>query len=95
MDVSQQPPLTVRFRDQVVGPFRVDLLVAQRLIIEVKVISQLTQVHEVQLVNYLQATWNSIGLLLNFGPHAQFKRRIFSAPDPRSSASIRVRRSNV
>lgn len=80
LEVSQQMPLAVRFRNTVVGQFRVDLLVAKRLVVEVKAISQITKIHEVQLVNYLKATGHPLGLLVNFGPKPQIKRRIVNHP---------------
>ena len=51
--VKQQAALTVMFRGQIVGEFRADLLIDDRLIIELKTVSQLSGAHEVQLVNYL------------------------------------------
>lgn len=77
ISVKQQASVVVTFRNQVVGEFRADLLVENRLIIELKAISSLTPAHEVQLVNYLKATGIRLGLLLNFGSRAQFKRRVF------------------
>jgi GxxExxY protein len=77
--VVQQAPLRVDFRGHTVGEFRADLLVDNRLIVEIKAVSQLAPAHEVQLVNYLKATGIRVGLLMNFGPHPQFKRRIFGA----------------
>jgi GxxExxY protein len=71
-------PLLVHFRDRLVGQFRADLLVEGRLIVEVKAVSQLVRIHEVQLVNYLRATGHRVGLLLNFGPRAQLRRRVFN-----------------
>lgn len=43
LDVLQQVPLTVRFRDTIVGQFRVDLLIAGRLVVEIKATSQITK----------------------------------------------------
>jgi GxxExxY protein len=89
----QQAPICVQFRDHVVGEFRADLLIENRLIVEVKAVSNIAPVHEVQLVNYLRATEIRVGLLLNFGPRPQFRRRVFEShkAHPRSSAPIRVR----
>lgn len=80
-----QVPLTVHYRGHVVGQFRADLLVAGTLIVEIKAVSQLIRAHEVQLVNYLRATGTRVGLLLNFGTRAEFRRRICPTPklDPR------------
>lgn len=93
--VVQQAPLRVDFRGSTVGEFRADLLVEGRLIVEVKAVQRLATAHEVQLVNYLKATGIHVGLLLNFGPKAEFKRRVLetNSPYPRSSASIRVQKN--
>ena len=92
VDVQQQACLIVRFRNQVVGEFRIDLLVENRLVIELKAVAQLASAHEVQLVNYLKASGLPIGLLFNFGQKPQLKRKIFnlSKLDPPSSDLIRV-----
>ena len=97
LEVERQASLPVYFRGHLVGDFRADLLVADRLVVEIKAVSQLVQAHEVQLVNYLKASGHPAGLLLNFGPRPQFKRRVHSNPlfNPRSSASIRVKEPNV
>jgi GxxExxY protein len=97
LSIEQQVPLRVHFHGHVVGEFRADLLVERRLILEMKALTQLTAVHEVQLVNYLKATGLHVRLLLNFGPRRQFKRRVLESASihPRSSASIRVKENNV
>ena len=75
--VRLQHPIVVRFRDQVVGEFRADLLVEDLIIVEIKSASSLASIHEAQLINYLKATGIRIGLLVNFGPRPQFRRRVF------------------
>lgn len=77
-DVSQQAALTVWFRGRPVGDFRADLIVDSSLVVEVKSVAKLHPVHEVQLVNYLKASRIEAGLLLNFGPRPQFKRRVLT-----------------
>ncbi|KFN46041.1 GxxExxY protein [Arenimonas metalli] len=77
-DVSQQVALTVWFRGQAVGDFRADLIVGSSLVVEIKAVSQIHSAHEVQLVNYLKASRIEVGLLLNFGPRPQFKRRVLA-----------------
>jgi len=86
LPVSQQVPCSVIFRGKNVGEHRIDLLVAESVIVETKAVSQLLPVHEAQLVNYLKATGHEIGLLLNFGPTPQVKRKILSNRNLRSSA---------
>lgn len=61
-----------------VGDYYADLIVNESVIVELKAVENLAPEHEVQLVNYLKATKIEVGLLLNFGPDPQFKRRVFS-----------------
>ena len=73
--VKQQEPITVCYEGQVVGEYCADLWVEDRVIIEVKAVQSLITQHEVQLVNYLTATGVDNGLLINFGPSVQVKRK--------------------
>ena len=73
--VRQQEPITVIYDSQEVGEFYADLWVDERVVIELKAIQTLAKQHEVQLVNYLTATRIDNGLLLNFGPSVQVKRK--------------------
>ena len=86
LPVSQQVSCPVIFRGSNVGEYRIDLLVAEAIIVETKAVNQLLPIHEAQLVNYLKATGYEIGLLLNFGPTPQVKRKILSNKNLRSSA---------
>ena len=76
--VERQVPIDVRFHGQVVGHFRADMLLEERLLVEVKAVVQIASTHEAQLLNYLKATGVRLGLLFNFGPRPEFRRRIFS-----------------
>ncbi len=91
LQVQSQVPISVGFRGRSVGEFRADLLVGESLIIEVKAQAAILATHEAQLLNYLKATGIPVGLLLNFGPRPQFKRRIFTESlirvDPRQSVA--------
>lgn len=53
-------------------------LVEKCVIVELKAVESIAPEHEVQLVNYLKATEIEVGLLLDFGPKPQFKRKVFS-----------------
>ena len=75
--VERQRPITVRYRGNIVGDFRADLVVEERLLVEIKAASALLPVHEAQLINYLKGTGLQLGLLLNFGLRPQVRRRIF------------------
>jgi GxxExxY protein len=74
LTVQQERTTEVRFRGQVVGVFRTDLVVENVVIVELKVARLLDSVHEAQLLNYLKATRFEVGLLLNFGNRPQFRR---------------------
>ena len=66
----------VYYDGELVGDFRADLIVEDRVIVEIKAIDNLTTPHEVQLVNYLVATNTPIGLLINFGTDSvEIKRK--------------------
>lgn len=77
LTVEQQSPITVYFFGQVVGKYLADLLVNDKVIVELKAVQSLTAQHEAQLLNYLKATRIEVGLVLNFGPKAEFKRKVF------------------
>ena len=73
---AAEVPVPVYFRGEVVGNFRADLVVNDCVLLELKAVSAFDGAHEGQLLHYLRATSLEVGLLLNFGPRAQFKRFI-------------------
>ena len=73
--VEQRAPIKVIYEGQVVGNYFADLWVDERVLIEIKACETLIKRHEVQLVNYLTATGVDTGLLLNFGPSVQVRRK--------------------
>lgn len=92
--VYRQMPVDVWFEGEVVGKYCADLVVNQLVIVEVKAEESLHPRNEAQLVNYLRATPMEVGLLLNFGEKAIFRRKLFTndrkpnLPPQRPSASI-------
>jgi len=78
LSVSQQKSIKVHYEKEEVGNYYADLLVNDLVIIELKAAESLCEEHEAQLINYLKATNIEVGLLLNFGRKAEFKRKIFS-----------------
>ena len=62
----------------IVGDYFADLLVDELVIVELKAMDSLCEEHEAQLINYLKATEIEVGLLLNFGKKAEFRRKIFT-----------------
>jgi GxxExxY protein len=76
--VKQQLPIQVYYEGKAVGEYFADMLVDDKVILELKTTESIAKEHEAQLVNYLKATKIEIGLLLNFGKEPHFKRKIFS-----------------
>ncbi len=77
LSVKQKYPIEVYYDDVIVGEYIADLLVEEKVLIELKAVQNLCKEHEVQLVNYLVATGINIGLLINFGSKSvQIKRRL-------------------
>lgn len=76
LSAEAEKPITVHYRGEVVGNYIADIVVEDKIIVEIKAIKELSEIHEVQLVNYLTATGIEIGLLLNFGKSVEVKRRI-------------------
>jgi GxxExxY protein len=77
IDASRQVPVAVSFRGYRVGDFRVDLLVENKVLLEVKCVRALEAAHEAQVLHYLKSTDVEVALLLNFGPRPNFRRFIF------------------
>lgn len=81
LEVFRQVEIPVHYEGQLVGKFVADLLVEGVVIVELKSVRALAEIHEVQLVNYLVATGKPVGLLLNFGPTGvQIKRKLRELP---------------
>jgi len=79
---QRQAPLTVRYRDQIVGEYIADLLVEGLIICELKAAETFSRIHEVQLVNYLVATGIDTGLLINFGKSVTVRRKFRTYKEP-------------
>ena len=72
---ENQVPLTVKFRGKIVGDFYVDILVEDKVFIELKSATALTKENYAQTINYLKATEIEVGLLINFGtPKIEYRR---------------------
>lgn len=77
LKVNSQVPISVRFRDHVVGEFYADLLVENKVIVELKAAKALAPEHQAQVINYLNATGIEVGLLINFGaPRMDYHRLV-------------------
>ena len=76
--MKQQLPIQVYYEGKAVGEYFADMLIDDKVLLELKAAESIGKEHEAQLLNYLKATKIEIGLLLNFGKEPHFKRKIFS-----------------
>ena len=75
LNVRQQAPLEVRYKEEVVGEYFADILVEESLIVELKAVKDLNDIHVAQCLNYLKGTGLKLCLLINFGkPRIEIKR---------------------
>ena len=79
LSAHKEQKIQVTYDDQVVGDFAADIVVQDRIILELKSIQDLHPAHEAQLNNYLKATGMEVGLLINFGWELAVKRKINSS----------------
>ena len=73
----QQSPANVYFQEKIVGQYFADILVDNKLILELKTVDFIANIHIAQVLNYLRATGIKLGLVLNFGkPKFEYKRLV-------------------
>ena len=70
-----QFPISVKYKGKNIGEYFADIVVEDKVIIELKAVDKLQKIHEAQMLNYLKATGMKVGLLVNFTfPKAVIKR---------------------
>ncbi len=72
--VESEVWIPVTFRGEAVGSFRADMIVERKVILELKTADAISKAHEAQLTHYLRSTEFEVGLVLNFGETARFRR---------------------
>ena len=70
----RQKQLSVVYKGRLIGEFVADMVVDDKIILELKAVSKLVPAHSAQLINYLTITKLKVGLLLNFGEGRDYKR---------------------
>ena len=77
LKAESQVPIKVYYKKEAVGEYFADILVQDKIIIELKAVENLSKLHEAQILNYLKATGIQVGLLVNFKhPKAEIKRMV-------------------
>jgi len=74
----REMPLVVEYKGRAMGTYRADFFVNGKLVVEVKATNKLADTDRRQLLHYLRATNQEIGLLLHFGQKAEFHRMVYS-----------------
>ena len=94
---ENQVPIKVNYKGTNVGEYIADLLVEDKVIVELKTVEKLTKLHEAQLLNYLKATDHKVGLLVNFqNEKAEIKRMVLNLPEGHDSfLSVKSTDKNV
>lgn len=67
IQAEQQAPIKVYFDGKVVGDYVADILIENKIIIELKSVEKIINAHKAQVLNYLSATGVHLGIILNFG----------------------------
>jgi GxxExxY protein len=78
LTVDREVPFEIPFHGEIIGDYRADTIVGSHVVVEVKTGRAINPGHEAQLRNYLRVTGLRVGLLLNFGPKAEFKRIVWT-----------------
>jgi GxxExxY protein len=76
--VEAQKQIKVFYKEQIVGEYFADLIIDDKITLELKACECLRDEHQAQLLNYLKATKVEVGILLNFGATPEFKRLIYT-----------------
>lgn len=72
---ERQKVVTIRYKGRVVGTHRLDLVVDDKILLELKAVSALTDAFKQQTLSYLKATGLKLGILVNFGtPRVEYTR---------------------
>jgi len=84
---EKEKKIQVYYDTQLVGDYMVDIIVEDKVILELKSVKELHPAHSAQLVNYLKATGIEVGLLINFGDRVDIKRKVYTPPTPPKDCS--------
>ena len=76
LKAEKERKIQVNYDGQVIGDFVADILVEEKVILELKSVREIHPAHEAQLINYLKATGIEVGLLINFGEKVEIKRKV-------------------
>jgi len=77
LSVKQQAPIQIYYDEYIIGDYIADLFVEDKIIVELKTVKSVENIHQAQLLNYLKATGAQLGLIINFyNPKVEIKRML-------------------
>jgi GxxExxY protein len=76
LNVETQKPISVYYTGKVVGEYFADMIVDDEIIVELKAVKTIENIHFAQCQNYLKATGKKLGLIINFGEEKVKVRRV-------------------
>ena len=80
LEAVKQKSIQIHYDREIIGDYTADIVVEDKIILELKAVKEIHPVHEAQLVNYLKATGMEVGLLINFGDRVEIKRKVLDRP---------------
>ena len=87
MKAENQVPITITYKNEIVGEYFADIIVEDKVIVEIKTVEKLEKIHEAQVLNYLKATGLHVGLLVNFKHQkADIKRMVLNLDEGEESS---------
>jgi len=81
LNFEREKEMPVKYKNYVIGTRRVDFFVEEKIMVELKALIKLEDVHLAQAKNYLEAYDMEVGLLINFGARSLEFKRIFNRLD--------------
>jgi GxxExxY protein len=91
LDFSREQEMDIFYKEQKVGERRVDFFVEGKVMVEIKAVSVLDDIHLAQAINYLEAYNLEVGLLINFGAQSLDFKRIMNTKGNHSPSNNQVK----
>ena len=89
IEFSREHEMKIFYRDEEIGTRRVDFFIESNIMVELKAISHLEDVHLAQAMNYLQAYNLPVGLLINFGTKSMEFKRVYNLHHPANAEFVK------
>ncbi len=76
IEFERQKAVNVSYKGEVIGEYRLDFVIEDKIVLEIKAVSEMTPLFEAQIYSYLKAAGLKLGILLNFGEKSLVAKRI-------------------